>query len=109
MIINKKKFNWFWYKKITGHREDFATECLLEFDCIKNHYTLVAIDLSRQKKLDSEPKVIQQIEFVGQLKNLHDYCNAADAGNGQYTLTLVILEKKKEMILKFSQGSVTVL
>ena len=29
----------------------------------------MAIDLSRQKELDADPKVIQQIEFVGQSKN----------------------------------------
>ena len=34
----------------------------------KNHYRLIAVDLSRQKELDADPKAIQQIEFVGQLK-----------------------------------------
>ena len=34
----------------------------------KNHYRLIAFDFSRQKELDSDPKAIQQIEFVGQLK-----------------------------------------
>ena len=28
----------------------------------------MALDLSRQKELDADPKTIQQIEFVGQLK-----------------------------------------
>ena len=36
---------------------------------IKNHYRLIAVDLSRQKELDADPKTIQQIEFVGQLRN----------------------------------------
>ena len=31
----------------------------------KNHYRLIAVDLSRQKELDADPKAIQQIEFVG--------------------------------------------
>ena len=31
-------------------------------------YRLIATDLSRQKELDADPKAIQQIEFVGQLK-----------------------------------------
>ena len=35
---------------------------------IKDHYRLLASDLSRQKELDVDPKPIQQIEFVGQLK-----------------------------------------
>ena len=29
---------------------------------------LIAVDLSRQKELDADPKAIQQTEFVGQLK-----------------------------------------
>ena len=40
----------------------------LEKKKIKDHYRLLASDLSRQKELDVDPKPIQQIEFVGQLK-----------------------------------------
>ena len=36
---------------------------------IKNIYRLIAVDLSRQKELDADPKAIEQIEFVGKLKN----------------------------------------
>ena len=32
--------------------------------------------MSRQKELDPDPKAIQQIEFVGQLKKLHAKYNA---------------------------------
>ena len=32
-------------------------------------FLLIAVDLIRQKELDADPKAIQQIEFVGQLKN----------------------------------------
>ena len=49
--------------------EDYTTECLLEYEYIKNYYRLIAPDLSRQKELDTDPIAIQQIEFVGQLKN----------------------------------------
>ena len=58
---------------------------------IISHYRLIAVDLSRQKKLDS------------------DY-NATGAGDDQYMFFLTFLEKKnKEMRLTFSQGIVTVL
>ena len=30
---------------------------------------MIAIDLSKQKKLDSDPKAIQQINFTGNLEN----------------------------------------
>ena len=42
--------------------------CLLDCDYIKYHYRLIAVDSSRQKELDADPKAIQQIEFAGQLK-----------------------------------------
>ena len=57
-------------KLTTGQGEDYTTRCLLNYDYIKNHYRLIAVDLSRQKELDADPKAIQQIEFVGQLKKL---------------------------------------
>ena len=70
----------------------------------------MSVDLSRQKELDEDPKAIQQIEFVGQLKKLDPEDNATDAAcNDQSMFVLTILEKIKETRLKFSQGSVTVL
>ena len=39
--------------------EDYTTGCLLGKECIKNHYTLIAVDLSWQKELDGDPKAIQ--------------------------------------------------
>ena len=49
-------------KVVTGQVEDYTTGCLLEYEYIKNHYKLIAVDLSRKKnKLDADPKAIQQI------------------------------------------------
>ena len=48
-------------KLTTEQCEDYTTGCLLDYDCIKNHYRLIAVDLSRQKELDADPKAIQQI------------------------------------------------
>ena len=76
----------------------------MDYEYIKNHYRLVAVDLRRQKELDADPKSIQQIEFVEQLKNPAD---AVVAYTSMFVLT--ILEKIKETRLKFSQGSITVL
>ena len=50
-------------------------DVFLDDDYIKNHYRLIAVDLSRQKELEADQKAIQQIEFVGQLKDL-DNTNA---------------------------------
>ena len=42
----------------TGQGEDCTTGCLLDYDYIKSHYRLIAVDLSRQKELNSDPKAI---------------------------------------------------
>ena len=68
-----------------------------------------ALGLSRQKKLDTNAKAIQQTDFVGELKKLGDDGNAADKSNDQSMFVLTNLDKIKETRLKFSRGSVTVL
>ena len=50
-------------KLATAQGEDV----FLDDSYIKNHYRLIAIDLSRQNELDADPKAIQQVEFVRQL------------------------------------------
>ena len=47
---------------------DYTTGCLLNYDRIKNPYRLIAVDLSRKEELHANPRSIQQIKFVGQLK-----------------------------------------
>ena len=59
----------------------------MDYDYIKNHYRLIAVDVRRQKELDADPKTIQQIEFFGQLKN---------ADGTQSIFIFKILEKIKE-------------
>ena len=46
-----------------GKGEDYTTGSLLDYDHFKKHYKLVAVDLSKQKELDADPRAIQQIEF----------------------------------------------
>ena len=43
--------------------EDYTTGSLLDFNYFLKHYKLVAVDLSKQKELDEDPRAIQQIEF----------------------------------------------
>ena len=45
----------------TGQGDDYTTGCLLDFAYFENHYRLIAIDLSKQKALDADPKAIQKI------------------------------------------------
>ena len=55
-------------KLTTGPGEDYTTGCLLDYDYIESHYILIAVDLSRQRELDTDPKVIREVEFFGQFK-----------------------------------------
>ena len=64
-------------KKISKRQgENYVTGYLLDYDSIKNDYRLIAVDLSIQIELD--PERIQQIEFVGQLKETDNNGNATD-------------------------------
>ena len=61
---------------------------LLDYPHFKKYYKLLAIDLSKQQKLDADPKAIQQINFTD-------------------GLTMVfIIEEGKETLLDFSKGTV---
>ena len=78
---------------------------MLDYEYIENHYRLIAVDVSRQKELDADPKAIQQVEFIEQLK----YVDGINANGTLSIFVLTALEKIRKTILKFSQGSVTVL
>ena len=51
----------------TGQRDNCTTGCLLDDNYFNNYYKIIAIDLSKQHALDSDPKAIQQINFTGNL------------------------------------------
>ena len=53
---------------------------------------MIAIDLSNQQELDSDPKAIQQINVTGNLK--------------QQATIFFIVEEAKGTVLDFSQGTV---
>ena len=54
-------------KTATGQGDDYTTGCLLDYPYFIEHYKLIAIELSKQQKLDADPKSIQQINFTGNL------------------------------------------
>ena len=85
-------------RKITiGQGDDYTTGCLLDYSYFKNHYKMIAIDLSKQQALDADPRAIQQINFT---------VNLDRAGN---TTMFFIIEEAKETVLDFSQGTAKVL
>ena len=89
------------YKNIrkiaTGKGEDYTTGCLLGYISFKKYYKKIAVDLSKQQALDSDPKAIQQINFTANLER------------DRNTRFCFILEEKKETVFEFSQGTVKVL
>ena len=81
-------------KIATGQDDDCTTGCLLYYPCFKKYYKLIATDLSKQQKLDSDPIAKQQINFTGNLDRAED-------------LTMFfIIEEGKETGLDFSEGTV---
>ena len=82
----------------TGQRDDYTTGCLRDY----NHYEKMrAIDLSKQKALDADPKPIQQNIFAGNLDRGEDV--------NDNIIIFFIIEEAKETILDISQGTVKVL
>ena len=81
----------------TVQGDDYTTGSLLDYSCFKKYHKLIAIDLSKQQKLDPVLKAIQKINFTGNLP--------ITGGNVVYS----IVEEVKESALDFSKGIVQVL
>ena len=77
-------------KVMIGKGEGYTTGSLLDFNYFDKH-KLVAVDLSKQKELDADPRAIQQIEFKYMLGTIY-----------------WVLKKSKETILEFCKGTVKV-
>ena len=56
---------------------------MLDYQCFKDHYQLIAVDLSKQNEVDADPRAIKQIKFYEMLKT-----------NSQVS---TILDKSKEI------------
>ena len=82
-------------KVMIGKGEDYTTGSLLDYNYFNKHYKLVAVDLSKQKELDADPRAIQQIELK--------YILGTNS-----SIQIHLLEKSKETILEFYKGTVKV-
>ena len=72
-----------------GRNNDYTTGNLLDYEYFSKHYSLIALDLSKQ--IESEnPNLKQQINFIGRLKR--------DEG----ATMLFIIEKSEEKTFEFS-------
>ena len=84
-------------KIATGQGDNYTTGCLLDYPYFKKYYKLIAIDLSKQQKLDADPKAIQQINFTG------------NVSRAEGATMFFIIEEPKETVLDFSKGTVKAL
>ena len=73
--------------------DDYTTGNLLDYEYFKDHYKLIAVDLSKQTELEN-PCLKQQINFIGRFEE-----------NGKM---FFIIEKREETTFNFSQNSLTV-
>ena len=81
-------------KVMIGKGEDYTTGSLLDYNYFKEHYKLVAVDLSKQKELEADPRAIQQIEIKHMLET--------------NSTIYRVLGKSKETMLAFYKGTVKV-
>ena len=93
MILKHKNI----FKNATGKGDDYRTGSLLDYTYLKDNYKMTPIDLSKQHSLDADLRAIQQINFTADLDR---------TGN---TKMLFIIEKAKETVLNFSQGTEKIL
>ena len=85
------------YEKIIdlSRNNEYTIGNLLDYDYFKKYYKLIAIDLSKQQVLQENEDLIQQINFIGKLE---------EAAN-----VFIIIEKKENTILEFSQNLANVI
>ena len=89
------------YEKIIdiSKNDEYTTGNLLDYDYLKKYFKLIA--LSKQQVLQENENLIQQINFIGRLD-----INAADSVGAN---VFIIIEKKENTILEFSQHFANVL
>ena len=68
---------------------------MLDYQYFKDHYQLIAVDLSKQKELGADATASQQIQFYGRLETNSPVCT--------------VLEKSKETVLEFYKRTAKVL
>ena len=78
----------------TGHRDGYTTGLLVRLFLFQ---IMIDADLSKQQALDADPRAIQQIN------------STANLDRAENTTKFFIIEKAKETVFEFTQGTVKVL
>ena len=82
--------------QITDHSGYYTRGNLLDYEYFKEHYNLIAIDLSKQIELENKD-IEQQINFIGNLE--------CDNGAAMF----FIIEKSEEAIVEFLQNYASII
>ena len=78
-----------------SRNNEYTTVNLLDYDYFKKYHKLISIDLSKQQVLQENDDLIQKINFIGRLE--------------QAANVFIIIEKKENIILEFSQNFANVI
>ena len=87
-------------RKISTGQGDYTTGRLLDIAYLEKNYRLIAVDLSKQKALDTDWREIQQIIFTSKIKPTEENTRV---------IIYYIFEKSKETIREFLKGTTKVL
>ena len=72
---------------------------MLDYAYLQDNYRLIAVDLSKRKGLDADPRAIQLIVFQ----------EVVGGDDGAKIRLYIVLEKSKETVLEFYKGTAKVL
>ena len=86
-------------KVSAGLGNDYITGSLLDCAYFKDNCRLIAVDLSKQKDLDADPKAVQQLVFRG----------VAGRDDNAKIRLYTIPEQSKKTVLEFYKGTAKVL
>ena len=91
-------------KVSTEYGDDYTTGCFMDYAYFKDNCKLVAVGLSKQKALDTDPKAIRQIVFQRVVGGDDD-----DDDDDTKIILYTILEQSKETMLEFFKVTAKVL
>ena len=64
------------YNKIrkiaSGQGNDYTASCLLDYNYCNKYYKMIALDLSRQQAVDTDPKGVRQIKVINRGKKVNE-------------------------------------
>ena len=76
----------------TGQRDGYTIGCFLDYPYFKEHYKMIAIDLSKEQALDADQKKTKKKQPIHFTRNL---------GRAEGAIIFSLLKKQKKLFLVF--------